>query len=55
MANFTALGTALVNDRHVFNETAKIPSRTLVWLLLGATFVVLVLAAAALAVETRRF
>ena len=54
VANFTALGTALVNDRHVFKEAAKIPSRTLVWLLLGATFVVLVLAAAALVTETRR-
>jgi hypothetical protein len=40
VATFTALGTALVQDRHFYTETAKIPSRTLVWLMIALCLVV---------------
>jgi hypothetical protein len=35
LTGFAALGTALRNDRHLYTETAKIPIRTLVWLMIA--------------------
>jgi hypothetical protein len=53
-ANFAALGTALVNDRRFYVEAAKIPSRTLVWLLIGTSFVLLATSGPALVAQRSR-
>jgi hypothetical protein len=48
LAEFDPLAVALVHDRHVYDETSKIEFRTLVWLLIGASCLVLLAAALAL-------
>jgi hypothetical protein len=54
VANFGALGAALVADRHFYLETAKIKSRTITWIMIGASIVVLLAAVGALVAERRR-
>lgn len=49
LTNFAALGTALRNDRHFFVETAKIPIRTLVWVMFAICGVILLGALLAIA------
>lgn len=48
LKSFAGLGAALMADRHLFTDTAKIPSRTLVWLMIGASVLAALAAALAL-------
>jgi hypothetical protein len=54
LTTFGTLGAALVADRHLYVETKKIPFRTLVWLIIGASALAAASAALACALESRR-
>jgi hypothetical protein len=51
---FEPLAVAIARDRHAYDETAKIQFRTLVWLLIGASGLVLLTAGFALFSGSRR-